>query len=102
MGDGPALSFGELLRRYRGRAGVTQEELAERANLSVDAIGLLERGTRQRPHSETIARLAAALALAQDEHAQFEAAARSSSSALAFDRHLLPTPRTSFVGRTEE
>ncbi len=102
MGDVPALSFGELLRRYRGRARLTQEELAERASLSVDAIGLLERGTRQRPHGETIARLAAALALAQDERAQFEAAARSSSSPLASDRYLLPTPRTSFVGRTEE
>ena len=103
MGDGPALSFGELLRRYRGRAGLTQEELAQRAGLSVDAIGLLERGTRQRPHSDTIARLATALALAQDERAQFEAAGRSSAALLtASDRRLLPMPRTSFVGRIEE
>ncbi len=47
MGDVPALSFGELLRRYRGRARLTQEELAERASLSVDAIGLL---LFRRPH----------------------------------------------------
>ncbi|HEY3228645.1 MAG TPA: tetratricopeptide repeat protein [Roseiflexaceae bacterium] len=97
------MSFGELLRRFRGRAGLTQEELAERASLSVDAIGLLERGTRQRPHSDTIARLAAALALAPDERAQFDAAGRRSVSPLASsDRRLLPTPRTSFVGRVEE
>jgi predicted ATPase/transcriptional regulator with XRE-family HTH domain len=103
MGDGPALSFGELLRHFRGQAGLTQEELAERASLSVDAIGLLERGIRQRPHSDTITRLAAALALAQDEYAQFEAAARSSASSLtSSDRRPLPTPRTSFVGRSEE
>jgi predicted ATPase/transcriptional regulator with XRE-family HTH domain len=103
MDDCPALSFGELLRRFRGRAGLTQEELAERASLSVDAIGLLERGIRQRPHSDTITRLAAALALAQDEYAQFEAAGRSSASPLSSsDRHPLPTPRTPFVGRSEE
>jgi predicted ATPase/DNA-binding XRE family transcriptional regulator len=103
LGDGPALSFGELLRRLRGRAGLTQEQLAECASLSVDAIGLLERGIRQHPHSDTIARLAAALALAQDERAQFEAAAKSSAFPPASsDRRPLPTPRTSFVGRSEE
>ena len=41
MGDGSPVSFGELLRRFRGHAGLTQEELAERAGLSVDAVGLL-------------------------------------------------------------
>jgi hypothetical protein len=46
MGAGPALSFGELLRRFRGRAGLTQEDLAERAGLSVDAIGLLDTDTQ--------------------------------------------------------
>ena len=103
MGNGPALSFGELLRHFRGRAGLTQEELAERAGLSVDAIGLLERGLRQRPHSDTITRLAVVLALAPHERAQFEAAGRSSTSALtASDRRRLPIPRTSFVGRSEE
>jgi predicted ATPase/transcriptional regulator with XRE-family HTH domain len=102
MGDDPAPSFGELLRRFRGRAGLTQEELAECASLSVDAIGLLERGTRQRPHSGTITRLAAALALRADERARFEAAGRRNASALGSDRRPLPAPRTSFVGRTEE
>ena len=36
-------SFGDLLRGYRVAAGVTQEELAERAGLSVRAISDLER-----------------------------------------------------------
>jgi transcriptional regulator with XRE-family HTH domain len=38
------LAFGALLRRYRLAAGLSQEPLAARAGLSVDAIDLLERG----------------------------------------------------------
>jgi DNA-binding XRE family transcriptional regulator len=41
--------FGTLLRRYRLAAGLTQEELAERARLSVRAITDLERGARWVP-----------------------------------------------------
>src|SRR5581483_4554633 len=37
MGRSREPSFGELLSRYRGAAGFTQEELAERAGLSVGA-----------------------------------------------------------------
>ena len=82
MGDGSPVSFGELLRRFRGHAGLTQEELAERSGLSVDAVGLLERGLRQRPQRVTITRLTAALALTRDQAAQLEAAARSSTAPL--------------------
>ena len=38
--------FGDLLRRYRTAAGLTQEELAERAGLSTRGISDLERGAR--------------------------------------------------------
>ena len=38
-------SFGQLLRRYRKAAGLTQEALAERALLSAYTISALERGT---------------------------------------------------------
>jgi len=68
--------FAELLRRFRDRAELTQEELAERAGISPDAVGLLERGERRRPHTDTVARLAAALELVADERPHFEAAAR--------------------------
>jgi transcriptional regulator with XRE-family HTH domain len=37
-------TFGELLRRHRQAAGLTQQELAERAGLSVHGIQKLERG----------------------------------------------------------
>ena len=46
--------FGALLRQFRLDAGMTQQELAERANLSVEAISTLERGARTRPYRETV------------------------------------------------
>lgn len=49
MADEPIPAFGALLRRYRLAAGLTQEALAERAGLSGDAVGVLERGARQAP-----------------------------------------------------
>jgi predicted ATPase/DNA-binding XRE family transcriptional regulator len=55
------MGFGESLRRYRIAAGLTQEELAERAGLSTRGIQDLERGARQSPRQATVRRLAAAL-----------------------------------------
>lgn len=75
------LTFADLLRHYRSAAGLTQEELAERAGLSVDAISTLERGTRRRPRKDTVALLADALALPDDERTAFAAAARRTSAA---------------------
>jgi transcriptional regulator with XRE-family HTH domain len=42
-------SFGAWLRRYRERAGLSQEELAAHALMSAQAISVLERGARRRP-----------------------------------------------------
>ena len=55
---------------------MTQEELAERARLSVQAVGALERGDRRVPRKETVNLLAEALSLSEPERAEFEAAAR--------------------------
>jgi transcriptional regulator with XRE-family HTH domain len=41
--DGEPSAFGELLRRHRAEAGLTQEALAERAGLSRRRIADLER-----------------------------------------------------------
>ncbi len=76
MSTPPLMSFGALLRRYRLAAGLSQEELAERAHLSREAIGTLERGNRRAPRKETIDLLAEALSLTEPERAVFEAAAR--------------------------
>jgi predicted ATPase/class 3 adenylate cyclase/DNA-binding XRE family transcriptional regulator len=70
------LRFGELLRRARLAAGLTQDELAERAGLSRRGIADLEGGARQTPRRDTVALLAVALGLAGEERAAFESAAR--------------------------
>jgi predicted ATPase/transcriptional regulator with XRE-family HTH domain len=62
--------LGELLRQYRQRLGLSQEELAERVipALSVTTIGNLERG-RTRPYRHTLIALCLALALTAEEQA---------------------------------
>jgi predicted ATPase/transcriptional regulator with XRE-family HTH domain len=67
---------GELLRYHRIAAALSQEALAERAGLSVRAIGDLERGIHQLPRLETVRLLADALGLDQGGRAQLLAAAR--------------------------
>ncbi len=70
------LSFGDLLRRHRAAAGMTQEDLARNTGLTPQAIGLLERGERKRPHGYTVQVLGEALGLEGQGFAEFEAAAR--------------------------
>jgi transcriptional regulator with XRE-family HTH domain len=43
IADTAAVDFAGLLKQFRSRAGLTQERLAEAADLSVGAIGLLLR-----------------------------------------------------------
>ena len=67
-------AFGPLLRRLRDRAGLTQEELAERAGLTSHAVSALERGTRTRPYPHTVRALATALEADDAERAALLAA----------------------------
>ncbi len=60
-------AFGALLRRLRAEAGLSQEALAGLAGLSRRGIADLERGARRRPHPGTIACLADALGLNEDD-----------------------------------
>jgi predicted ATPase/DNA-binding XRE family transcriptional regulator len=115
--------FGALLRQFRLDAGMTQQELAERANLSVEAISLLERGARTRPQRETVVLLGRALDLSPKRKALLVNAIgiahpsrqRANSEALsasllqlvrpdtiATARNNLPQQLTSFVGRQRE
>ena len=77
-------SFGALLRRYREVAGLSQEELADRAGLTAKGVGALERGERQRPYPQTLRQLADALGLGDAERAILSAAVprRGTASAL--------------------
>lgn len=68
--------FGDLLRRYRRAAGLTQEELAELALLSRRSISDMERGVPHRPRKDTIELLGDALRLSLEERGTFEMAAR--------------------------
>src|SRR5205823_4053574 len=72
----PSPTFGNLLRRYRAAAELTQEELAERAGVSARTIGDVERGVSRAPHQATVGLLAEALGLTGGDRTTFEASAR--------------------------
>lgn len=108
-------AFGELLRRYRIAVGLSQERLAERARLSLVAVGALERGDRRWPQRKTLTLLAGALTLNAEQRAAFEAAAaRPAHPRRRFEAPVTvgPWPRTApldvplaltrFVGRKAE
>jgi predicted ATPase/DNA-binding XRE family transcriptional regulator len=99
--------FGTRLRRLREAAGLTQEELAEKADLSAKGISDLERGQRRRPYPHTVRSLADALKLPEDERAALIATVPKRGSprigalmgAVPEPEHALPVPSTSLVGR---
>lgn len=108
-------TIGELLRRYRQAAGLTQEELAERSGLSVRAIGDLERDRRLAPRKDTLSLLTQALGLSVEEHEAVLLAARRSrriglheareplEAPSAISRLAqLPVPLTPLIGRERE
>ena len=109
--------FRDILRRYRTAAGLTQETLAERANLSVRGLSDLERGVRRLPRADTITLLADALKLDEAERDAFAAAATDARRqpapwadlapglpAAARDTYpaTLPAPPTPLVGRERD
>jgi predicted ATPase/transcriptional regulator with XRE-family HTH domain len=99
------LAFGDLLRRHRDSAGLTQEDLAERTGLTPQAISLLERSVRRRPHRYTVQKLAEALGLEGQELAGFETASRrppASRSETGPTRRSLPISLTPLIGREQE
>lgn len=53
-------AFGEVLREYRTKAGLSQEELALAADIDRSYISMLERGIRQ-PSLEMVFKVAAVL-----------------------------------------
>jgi tetratricopeptide (TPR) repeat protein/transcriptional regulator with XRE-family HTH domain len=80
--DGGALpTFGTLLRHHRLARGLTQEALAERAQVSAFTISALERGVSHRPHIDTLDLLATALALSMQDRAALAAAVGRLASA---------------------
>jgi tetratricopeptide (TPR) repeat protein/transcriptional regulator with XRE-family HTH domain len=76
MEQQPALGFAGLLRRLRGEAKLTQEELAQAAGISARSVSDLERGINRTARKDTALLLADALNLAEPARAVFIAAAR--------------------------
>jgi predicted ATPase/transcriptional regulator with XRE-family HTH domain len=62
-----ATDLARFVREQRLRAGLTQEALAERAGLSPDSIGALERGLRRRLYPHTARAIADALDLSETD-----------------------------------
>jgi predicted ATPase/transcriptional regulator with XRE-family HTH domain len=100
---------GKLVRRHRIAAALSQEALAERAGLSVRAIGDLERGIHQVPRLETLRLLTEALGLADNDRAELLAAARPQALAPIPREHVrlhpsavVPVPPTRLIGRETE
>jgi len=100
----PSVTFAGLLRRLRAAAGLTQEELAEAASVSVRSVRDLERGRVATPQKETVRLLADALALAGAARAEFEAAGRGhwAPGGVAAATRALPRDIGSFTGRQRE
>ncbi len=112
-----AQAFGEALRTHRREAGLTQEELAELAGLSVRSISGWERGEGAAPRRDTLSLLVRALGLSGSERAAFEAMVvrahvRKTEAPVKLtmisvaqghpDHHNLPRSINSFVGRERE
>ncbi len=99
----PAPRFGDLLRRQRRAAGLTQEELADRAGVSPRTIGDIERGIARSYRHETVHLLADALCLAPGERDAFEASAFVGVATLPLipvaRPATMPSQATSFLGR---
>ncbi|HEY9241796.1 MAG TPA: NB-ARC domain-containing protein, partial [Streptosporangiaceae bacterium] len=75
------MTFAELLRRFRGEARLTQEELAEAAGLSPRSVSDLERGINRTARKDSARLLADALELSAEVRVSFIAAARGRAPA---------------------
>jgi predicted ATPase/DNA-binding CsgD family transcriptional regulator/transcriptional regulator with XRE-family HTH domain len=110
MSDAPS-PFGAVLRQLRTAAALSQQELAERAGLSLRGISDLERGARRTPHLVTVGMLADALNLGPADRQELLAAARAGTVAVAYPAAPmgpaplptpLPVPLTPLIGRERE
>ncbi|MET9022707.1 helix-turn-helix domain-containing protein [Actinopolymorpha sp. NPDC004070] len=100
----PVQTFGGLLRTLRERAGLTQQELAERAGLTPHAVSSLERGARTRPYPHTVRSLADALGASESDRGALVAAVprRQSTAEPVARPSTLVIPPTPLFGRDED
>ena len=106
MGPQRDRSFGQVLRHLRTAAGLTQDELAERAGLSVRGLRYLEQDAR-RPYPATVRRVGDALdASADDRQALQTAVRRPAPTSPPTGGHrragIPPAPSGPLIGREAE
>ena len=97
-------TLGASLKKLRLSAGMTQEELAERAGISARTVSDVERGLRNAVHHDTALRLASALGLADEQLRRFDALARGRvlSPPPVVQGGRLPLVPTPLLGRSHE
>ena len=97
-------ALGRTLKRLRLAAGMTQEELAERAGISARTVSDVERGLRTLVHHDTARRLTSALGLGDEQRLGFEVLARGGPPGRPPlpTPSGLPTPLTPCLGRFKE
>lgn len=103
-----------LVRRLRVSVGLTQEELAEKAGISVRTVSDIERGLRRSVYRDTAERLAEALDVDEEDRPDFFALARGrvgsirSDPSLSFSDQMrnlfatVPPQPTRLIGREHE
>ncbi|WP_236792817.1 NB-ARC domain-containing protein [Amycolatopsis sp. GM8] len=103
-GDQAGTTFGELLRRHRRAATLTQSELAEAAGISVRTLSNLERGRTRTAQRRSTEVLADALGLDGPDRTAFLAAAREGRRRREPGQVIgtLPAAVADLVGRTGE
>ncbi|WP_432888584.1 ATP-binding protein [Kribbella sp. CA-245084] len=89
--------FGQVLRKFRQTAGLSQEKLAAASGVSVEAIKALESGKRRHPRALTVKLLADGLGLTDGEHAELVAAGTRPRTI-----QLLPDDLQDFSGRDDQ
>ncbi len=107
MGRESPSIFGDMLRRLRIEAGLTQESLAERSGLSVRGISDLERGVNRSPRRDSLTLLAEALHLNGAAREAFIVAGMPRPRPAPLSDELLPpsnlpNPLTRLIGRSAD
>jgi transcriptional regulator with XRE-family HTH domain len=95
-------TIGSLLRAHRSSRGLTQEELAEKAEVSARTVSDVERGLRTRIYRDTALRLADALDLGGRERTEFEVTSRGRRQQPAHTLSPLHMPLTRLIVRERE
>ena len=99
------LTLGERIRRLRRGAGLSQEELAARAGISLCSVGDLERGGPHAPRRETLRLLAEALGVFGAERGRLLAPPRAlppPATARSAVPQNSPAPPNPLIGRAAE